>query len=60
MNTRYYKTSPEVIRWASLLYIRYPLSMRRVEDLLAERGVDVSYESIRRWWIDLVWRSLVV
>ena len=33
-----------------MLYIRFPLSLRSVEDLQHERGIDVSYESIRYWW----------
>ena len=33
-----------------MMYVRYPLSLRDVEDLLAERGIDVSYETIRFWW----------
>ena len=33
-----------------MMYVRYPLSLRNVEDLLAERGVDVSYETVRFWW----------
>ena len=32
------------------MYIRYPLSLRQVEDLLHERGVDISYETVRAWW----------
>ena len=47
---RYFKTSPEIIQLAVMLYVRFPLSLRNVEDLLHERGVDVSYESIRCWW----------
>ena len=47
---RYFKTSPEIIRLAVMLYVRFPLSLRNVEDLLHERGIDVSYESIRYWW----------
>jgi putative transposase len=47
---RYFKTSSEVIRLAVMLYIRYPLSLRNVEDLLAQRGIDVSYETVRYWW----------
>ena len=47
---RYFKTSPEVIRLAVMLYVRFPLSLRNVEDLLHERGVDVSHETIRFWW----------
>ena len=47
---KYFKTSPEIIRLAVMMYVRYPLSLRNVEDLLHERGIDVSYESIRFWW----------
>ncbi|WP_093161549.1 IS6 family transposase [Aliiruegeria lutimaris] len=47
---KYFKTSREVIRLAVMLYIRFPLSLRNVEDLLHERGVDVSHESVRYWW----------
>ena len=47
---RYFKTSPEIIRLAVMMYVRFPLSLRNVEDLLHERGIDVSYETIRAWW----------
>ena len=47
---RYFKTSPDIIRLAVMLYVRFPLSLRNVEDLLHERGVDVSHETIRFWW----------
>jgi putative transposase len=47
---RYFKTSPEVIRLAVMMYVRFPLSLRNVEDLLHERGIDVSYETVRAWW----------
>ena len=47
---RYFKTSPEVIRLAVLLYVKYPLSLRNVEDLLAERGIDLCHETVRYWW----------
>ena len=47
---RYFQTSPEIIRLAVMLYVRFPLSLRNVEDLLHERGIDVSYETIRFWW----------
>jgi putative transposase len=40
---------PAIIRHAVWLYVRFTLSYRDVEDLLAERGVDVSYETVRRW-----------
>ena len=45
--SRYFKTSPEIIQLAVMLYVRFPLSLRNVEDLLHERGVDVSYEAVR-------------
>ena len=41
--------APDIIRHAVWLYLRFTLSFRDVEDLLAERGLDVSYETIRRW-----------
>ena len=47
---RYFKTSREIIRLAVMLYVRFPLSLRNVEDLLHERGIDVSHESVRYWW----------
>ena len=47
---KYFKTSREIIRLAVMMYVRYPLSLRNVEDLLHERGIDVSYESVRFWW----------
>ncbi|MCA0928800.1 IS6 family transposase [Ruegeria profundi] len=47
---KYFKTSPEIIRLAVMLYIRFPLSLRNVEDLLHERGTDVSHETVRYWW----------
>ncbi len=46
---RYFNSSPEVIRLVVMMYIKFPLSLRNVEDLLAERGIDVSYETIRFW-----------
>ena len=47
---RYFKTSPDVIRLTVMMYIRFPLSLRQVEELLFERGIDVSYETVRFWW----------
>ncbi len=47
---RYFKTSPEIIRLTVMMYVRYPLSLRQVEDILHERGIDISYETIRAWW----------
>ena len=47
---RYFKYSPEIIRLAVMLYVRFPLSLRQVEDLLHERGIDVSHKTVRYWW----------
>ncbi len=47
---RYFKTSPEVIRLAVMMYVRFPLSLRQVEDLLHERGIDICHETVRAWW----------
>jgi putative transposase len=47
---RHFKTSPEIIRLAVMLYVRFPLSLRNVEDLLHERGIDISHETVRFWW----------
>ena len=47
---RYFKTSAEVIRLAVMMYVRFPLSLRHVEDLLFERGIDISHETVRVWW----------
>lgn len=47
---KYFKHNPAVIQLAVLLYIRYPLSLRQVEDMLFERGIDISHETIRLWW----------
>jgi putative transposase len=47
---RYFKTSPEIIRLAVMMYVRFPLSLRQVEYLLHERGVDISHETVRAWW----------
>jgi putative transposase len=45
---RYFKTSS--IRLAVMLYVHYPLSLRYVEDLLYERGIEISHETVRFWW----------
>jgi putative transposase len=47
---RYFKTSPEIIRLAVMMYVRFPLSLRNVEDLLHERGIDICHETVRFWW----------
>lgn len=48
---RDFKTSPEIIRLAVMMYVRFPLSLRNVEDLLHERGIEVSHETVRVWWL---------
>jgi len=45
-----FHSSPEIIRLAVMMYVRFPLSLRNVEDLLHERGVDISHETVRFWW----------
>ncbi len=47
---RYFNSSPEVIRAAVMMYVRFPLSLRQVEDLLHERGIDICHETVRFWW----------
>ncbi len=47
---KYYKTSPEIIKLAVMYYVRFPLSLRQVEDILHERGIDICHETIRYWW----------
>jgi len=47
---KYHKTSPEIICLAVLMYVRFPLSLRNVEDLLHERGIDISHKTVRAWW----------
>ncbi len=39
---RYFRTSPEIIRLAVMMYVRFPLSLRNVEDLLHERGIEIT------------------
>jgi putative transposase len=47
---RYFDSSPEVIRLVVMMYVKYPLSLRNVEDLLDERGIDICHETVRLWW----------
>jgi transposase-like protein len=44
---RYFGSSPEVIRLVVMMYVKYPLSPRNVEDLLHERGIDICHETVR-------------
>ena len=47
---RYFNSSHEIIRLAVMMYVRFPLSLRQVEDLLSERGIDICHETVRYWW----------
>jgi putative transposase len=47
---RWFDSSPEVIRLVVMMYVRFPLSLRNVEDLLFERGIDICHETVRLWW----------
>lgn len=47
---RYFHSSPEVIRLVVMMYVRFPLSLRNVEGLLFERGIDLCHETVRLWW----------
>ncbi len=48
--SRSFKTSPEILRLAAMLCIRFPLSLRNVEDLLHELGIEISHETVQYWW----------
>ena len=45
-----FNSSPEIIRLVVMMYVKFPLSLRNVEDLLAERGIDLCHETVRFWW----------
>ncbi len=47
---RCFNSSPDVIRVVVMMYIRFPLSLRNVEDLLFQRGIDLCHETVRFWW----------
>jgi putative transposase len=47
---RYFNSLPEVIRLVVMMYVRYPLSLRNVKEALAERGIEISHETVRFWW----------
>ena len=49
LSYRGYRFPPDIIAHAVWLYYRFTLSLRDIEDLLAERGITVSYETIRQW-----------
>ncbi len=47
---RYFKTSPEIIRLAVMLYVRFPLSLLNVDDLLHERGIVLCQSEVTYFW----------
>ena len=47
---RYFNSSPDAICLVVMMYVRYPLSLRNVEDLLFERGIGLCHETVRFWW----------
>jgi putative transposase len=46
---RWFDSWPEVIQMVVMLYVRFPLSLRNVEDLAFERGIDICHETVRLW-----------
>jgi hypothetical protein len=48
---RYFETLPEIIHLAVMMFVRYPISLRQVEELLRKRGVDISQESVRAYLV---------
>lgn len=44
-----FNSSPEIMRLVVLMYVRFPLTLGNVEDLLFERGIDISHETARHW-----------
>ena len=47
---RYFNSSPEIIQLTVMMNVRYPLSLREIEDLLIERGIDICHKTVRFWW----------
>tara|TARA_B100001123_G_scaffold430840_1_gene551436 strand:+ start:502 stop:702 length:201 start_codon:yes stop_codon:yes gene_type:complete len=47
---RYFNSSPEIICLTVIMHVRYPLSLRQVENLLSERGINICNEAVRIWW----------
>ena len=45
-----YNSLPEIIRLVVMMYVKFPLSLRNVEDLLHERGIELCHETVRFWW----------
>ncbi len=56
---RYFKTSREIIRLAVMMYVRFPLSLRNVEDLLHERGIDAGCQPRNcKVLVELIWADV--
>ena len=47
---QYFNSPPEIIHLAVMLYVRFRLSLRNVEDVLFERGIDIYHETVQPWW----------
>jgi putative transposase len=47
---RYFNSSPAIIRLTVMMYVRYPLSLRQVEDFMLERGIYICHEMVWFWW----------
>jgi putative transposase len=47
---KYFHRSHEIIRLTVMMYVRFPLLLRNVEDMLNERGINISHETVRYWW----------
>lgn len=47
---RQFSSSPDVIRLVVMIYVRYPFALRKVEDRLFERGIDICHGAVRLWW----------
>jgi putative transposase len=47
---QYFNSSPEVIRLAVMMYVRFSLSLQQSGDLLHERGINICHETVRFWW----------
>jgi len=54
-----FKTSSEIIGVVGMLYVRFPLSLRNIEDLLHERSIEVSHEAVRFWRLCYVRRRMI-
>lgn len=49
-HSRHFRTSREIIQPAVMMYVRFPVLLWNAEDLLHERGIEVSHETVRLWW----------